>query len=600
MNPTVPLVPDPLRPSLGALVDREVIGSAEIAVTRSLTDADTPDEVSLALALTVLALRMGHSCLDLDDADDLIDAALRTDRSGEVVAPGAAGGIDTADGPHAPSVPALPEPAGWAAVLAGSGLVEVDEGGELEFRRPLVLRDRRVWLARYAFYEQQLADLLRTRASADAGSFTPEAVEAAVDRAFDTSVPEEQQRAAIVSALRHRLAFITGGPGTGKTWTVGRLVAAARNLGIGVDDIAIAAPTGKAADRLREALTGDEAIPTATIQRLLRLHRGYTGRPGERRIPHRLVIVDEASMIDLPLMARLVGAVGDDAHLVLVGDPDQLVSVEVGSVLRDVVEAAEDPASPLAAVRTRLGVVRRQEHDSPILPLAEAIRAGDAESALALLRGGSDAVQLVSADDRASIEAIEAEVIGAAASMIASAEDGDLDGAFSAANGTRVLTATRRGPGGRADWSRRIRTGVGFRDGEWRVGRPVMVTRNDLATGLSNGDTGIAIADRTRSGGMVVGFRIGGEIRPFAPVTLADFEDWWAMTIHKSQGSEYGHAVISLPGHRSPLMSRELLYTAVTRARDRVTIIGSPAAVAEAIETPIARGSGLLDRLAPR
>ena len=591
-----PRIAPRLRATLGPLVAAGVCEAAEVAVTEALTDDDTPPQVTLAIALATTGLRFGHSCLDLDRADELC-AGAALDHVSSIPSTSADPGAREPVDPFG-----LPTAADWIDALASSPMVELVGDGTSRSDRPLVLdRERgRLWLARYAFFERDLAERLIGRAARAAPARSLAEVERAASDVFGAATAtSSEQVGAVVHALSQSLCFVVGGPGTGKTTTVARLVRAATELGISETEIALAAPTGKAADRLNEVVGG--TVRATTVHALLGIRPGITPTPGARTIPHRLVIVDETSMVDLAMMARLVGAVGDDAHLVLVGDPDQLVSVEVGSVLRDVVEAAAQEGSPLHDSVARLAVAHRQDAGGPVHQLAAAIRDGNAEEVLALLgdpSGGApgdddEALRLVAPDDPGGAD----PAVAAVRQVVQAAAQGDVAGAISAARGCRVLTAARHGDGGLDEWTGRLRAAVGFRPGEWRVGRPVIVTRNDPANGLSNGDTGIAVADPDMAGRIRVAFAHAGGHRLLSPTALADFEDWWAMTIHKSQGSEYERVIVSLPEVGSPLLVRELLYTAVTRARTQVRIVGRPETVIAAVENRATRASGLTPRL---
>lgn len=664
MKPPAPRIPDHLKRALGPLARLGVLDAAVVAITAALvpqaSDATTAaesagDGVIHAIAMVCIAKDLGHSCLRLDDADNRLNAAIaHANRDWPTQSARTAAAFS------------FPSRAEWVDALRASALVTVMDDPVQGFDRPLVLdADRGVlWLARYAFYEHELATRVLDRAAFTTTTHARDDVTAALDGVLAANEsPSSQspsmsaeQRDAVLRALTQPLTFLVGGPGTGKTWTVGRLVATAQRLGVATNDIALAAPTGKAAERMTQSIataTDEVGLVATTIHRLLGLQPGTTSPPGDVTIPHRLVIVDEASMIDLPTMARVVAAVSRDAHLVIVGDPNQLASVDVGSVLADVVDAATPATSALHRCLAPLVEVHRQAESSPIIVLARAIRGiqtpgesgaldddvsrrTDPHDVMEILQSTTTAapssaanrVDVVASgslgssrsssheemaplrfvDRHASSDATArdetfAGVVAAAKEMIESAEashGSDVDAllrAFAAAQSTKVLAATRRGPGSVAEWSDRLQHELGFRDDEWKVGRPIMVTRNDKANGLSNGDTGITVADPHAEGALRVAFARGdGTFRFFSPNALADYEDWWAMTIHKSQGSEFGHVIVSLPSDSSPLLTRELLYTAVTRAKQRLTILGTPDVLQAAVATPTQRASGLAAR----
>ncbi len=384
------------------------------------------------------------------------------------------------------------------------------------------------------------------------------------------------------------------------------------------------------------------------------LHRLLGSRPGSRTrfrhdhddpLPHDLVVVDETSMVSLALVAHLLDAVRPEARLVLLGDPGQLASVEAGSVLGDLVGPSDGlPASSAARERltavtgerlpapdpqrerreragggvadaiVELRRVHRFEEGSGIAALAAAVRAGDLDATLAVLEAGRADVAWLAADEPSELEhlaALRAPVVDAATTVIEAARAGEASTALAHVEDLRVLCAHRRGPFGVAAWGARIerwlagaigaggpRQHVGRSD-RWYPGRPVLLTRNDHRLGLFNGDVGVCVAGRDADGeGTTVAFAAAdGGIRRLSPGRLGDVETVHAMTIHRSQGSQYDHAVVVLPGPDSPILTRQLLYTAVTRARRRVTVVGSRESVAAAVSRRVARASGLGEAL---
>ena len=609
--------PGLLRPvnAAGLLVGSDVHVARRIAELSGESD----QEVVLAAALAVRAPRLGHVFVDLErihetataDADDPLDA-------GELP---------------------WPEPAGWVARVAASSLV--GEG------RPLRLAGSALYLDRYWREEQQIAaDLtaLAAPAAVDAGVLAD-----GIARLFPRADADADQKAAAAAAVLQRLAVVAGGPGTGKTTTVARIVALLEEQATAAGSppplVALAAPTGKAAARLQEAVHDEAAqldVSDAIRDRVLALqastlHRLLGWKPGSHsrfrhdrgnRLPYDVVIVDETSMVSLSLMARLVEAVRIDARLILVGDPGQLTSVEAGAVLGDIVGpaasklrmSAESRAAVSAAVGVRVDaaehaggvgdgiVVLRRSHrfGRAIEHLAEAIRVGDADGAVAALAAGSDDILWIAADagDPAALDAFAPIRIGAVITGRAvadAAREGDAAGALKRLNAFRVLCAHRRGPYGVGTWMPRIESWLassmpGFAaDGPWYVGRPLLVTENDHALRLYNGDTGVMVA--SPAGRPVAAFDRQREVATFSPSRLASVETVHAMTIHKSQGSQFGTAAVVLPEPDSPILTRELLYTAVTRAEDRLILAGTDAAVRAAVQRPVARASGLRERL---
>ena len=493
----------------------------------------------------------------------------------------------------------------------------------------------RVYLERYWRYERRVGDLLLEQSTGhsnglDARSIRTEVSAAAIDAVLDQYFgPEDPgrpdlQRLGARVALTRRITVLAGGPGTGKTHTVARLLAALHQLA--ADDkrplqVALAAPTGKAAARMTEAVHQAVAgghLPKAASQPLLAneagtIHRLLGHRDGisfrhdrTNPLPHDVVVVDETSMVALPLMARLLDALRPDARVVLVGDPFQLASVEAGAVLGDVVGPATDIDAALDGPLTDNIVVLQRVHrfaaDSAIAALAHAVRSGDADLAIEVLRDtGSDDVQWIDPADRKALGQLQDTVVSGAAEVARAASEGNAGYALERAVDLKVLCGTRFGPLGSYAWrdhlERRLPKLVqGLSTGRgYYVGRPVIITRNDYITGVFNGDTGIVIRNDART---VVAMPGGPDgIRLVLPSQLAAVETWWAMTIHKSQGSEFAHAVVSLPDARSRVLTRELLYTGITRGKEKVTVVASEAALRRAIDSPVARASGLRARL---
>lgn len=419
-------------------------------------------------------------------------------------------------------------------------------------------------------------------------------------------------------AASGRLTILLGGPGTGKTTRV-----ATRLVDVVSDDpehrieIALAAPTGKAADRMRRALAAaierikpDQEVATrlsalraTTVHRLL----GYSPSRGDGRyryhagnhLPYDMVVVDEASMLSMSLMFRLLDALRPDATLMLVGDPDQLVSVDAGSVLGDLARVTE---GPVPAVRTVLTETHRFDANSSLGRVIAATRLGDVDTVMSLLdshrhgaKGSSDDgltyVELGS--DPAGMEWLASLVREWATRMTAAATAGDARSALAVQAELQVLCATRRGAMGTANWNRTVRGWLGVAATRtWYPGRPVMVTRNDVGNDLYNGDVGVVVAVDEP----LVAFNGANGPRLVPPARLGDVETVHALTIHKSQGSEYDHAVVVLP-EESRILSRELLYTGASRARTRLTVVGTRQAVRDAVMNDVRRATGLASRL---
>ena len=578
----------------GVLEPADVHAAARIA----RLGGDAADDVVLALALTVRGVRLGSVCVDL--------TAVR----GTVLGAG--------DEPVDVSGLPWPDPAPWAAACAASPLVA--DGPDAPDGRPLRLVDGQLYLERYWRQEELVRTELTARADAvgtgPGPAVDPVRLRAGLARLFgDEGDPREQRQrlAAAVAALRP-VTVLAGGPGTGKTTTVAKILALLRDRPGAPPRIALAAPTGKAAARLQEAVrqAGVDDLPTAST-----LHRLLGWQPGRSRfrhdlfdrLPYDVIVVDETSMVSLTMMARLLDAVRPDARLVLVGDPDQLASVEAGAVLGDLARAPGRPEPHLDAALAELGLptgvvngVVTLDHvwrfGGAVAAFARAVQAGDADAALALLRGGSADLEFVETDSAAAPAAVRADVVDAGVALAAAARRADVPEALAALERHRVLCGHRRGPYGVARWSREIERWLAeavpelAEHDEWYPGRPVLVTANDYDTGLYNGDTGVVVAT---ADGPRVAFP---DRAPLAPSRLAEVATVHAMTVHRGQGSQFARVTVVLPPAESPLLTRELLYTAVTRARTFVRVVGSEAAVRAAVARPVSRASGLRHRLA--
>jgi exodeoxyribonuclease V alpha subunit len=329
------------------------------------------------------------------------------------------------------------------------------------------------------------------------------------------------------------------------------------------------------------------------------------------------VIVDEVSMVSLSLMAHLLAAIRPDAKVVLVGDPYQLASIEAGAVLGDIVgigsgggavAGTAPPAAIAESVRV-LTTVHRQGEDSGILKLAECIRQGDADGAIEILKGShGDVIWVDPTNPDHKGEKIQAEqdLKGAATKVVSAAqgENAEIEKALEAILSVKVLSALRRGPTGVDHWNQLVENYLrseelkGYSD--WYAGRPVMVTKNDYLNKVFNGDVGVAIAkeDLSRDDRFQVWFERAEGNQMVEATRLDQIATQWAMSIHKSQGSEFDHVVVSMPPPPSRILTRELLYTAVTRAKERLTVVATEESIREAIKREVARSSGLAARLA--
>jgi len=523
-------------------------------------------EVSAAADLLSRAVRQGHLCLDLSQSP--------------------------------PEAASWPSPARWREILARSRAV--GSPGDAA-ATPLVLDHAgRLYLRRFYEYETALAAAIRRRASGNPGA-------------------GEGQDAAVTAALREKLTLISGGPGTGKTTTVRRILAGwVSEPGGETLRIALCAPTGKAAARLEEALReGFATLEDAAVrERLATLPRAGTldsllgTRPGcatprhhaANPLPLDALVVDEASMVALPQMARLLAALPENARLLLLGDRDQLASVAPGSVLADLVDAAGVPASPLAGSLVMLRRNYRFGNESGIHRLAQAIRAGDAPQTASLLAKGGDQISASPLPAPGGLAAALREPL--LSGYGPALRERDPARALALLGEFRLLAAVRQGPCGVEELNLHAaallhQAGLIRREGRFYAGLPLMITRNDPTVRLFNGDIGLILPEPGDPSGRLWAWFPDAEagVRRIAPVRLPPHEPAYAMTIHKSQGSEFGEVHLILPERDLPLLTRELLYTGVTRARHRVHLWYDPALLAPAVERRAERLSGLRDAI---
>ena len=569
----------------------------------------------------------------------------------------------------------------WLQALAACRLVR-RPGHDADQGQPLVLAGVEgpsplLYLRRYWDHERMVAGHIRQRSQAtgDGGGVDVPAARQWLDRFFPAAGGADcnWQKVACALALRGRLAVITGGPGTGKTYTAARLLALlfATAPDAGQLRVALAAPTGKAAARLKQAIDGalgdlqaqlgDALDLDGLVQRVggaRTLHALLGAHPGTRHFSHHagrpldvdVLIVDEASMVHLEMMAALLDALPPTARLVLLGDKDQLASVEAGSVLGDLCRGAEAggygadtvewvarlageaiPArfqSPEGAALSQQTVMLRtsRRFGGPIGQLAMAVNQGDARAALATLheaRASQGVAAEVALAQGVPVQQAVALALQGRAGMASYAayaqalarwpEVQHLAGlpAFPAAHAAwvadvlaafdrfRLLCAVREGDWGVAGLNRAVERALDAaghirRSGEWYAGRPVMVSRNDAALGVFNGDIGMALPGAAPGHALRVFFPQGGQVRSVGVTRLAQVETAFAMTVHKSQGSEFEHTALVLSAAAGGVLGRELVYTGITRARQAFTLLAErPGLLEQAIAWPTRRASGL-------
>jgi exodeoxyribonuclease V alpha subunit len=428
---------------------------------------------------------------------------------------------------------------------------------------------------------------------------------------------------------QNRLEVITGGPGSGKTTAIAeRLIQRLVDASGSNERIVLAAPTGLAAKRMKKALadavgrknpgtevsTRIEALKKQTIHKLLAynpsLRQQYLRHAG-RQLDYDLIIVDEVSMMPLSMMARLLSAMGDETSLILVGDKDQLASVESGSVLADIVEASQSGPSFVEAMTGKY----RFAEGSPVAELSDCVNAGDADAAKDVLRKkfpvglddqGRDLPWFRWVDpgvEADGLEEVAQKVLKHALEICSLAKNAKSKAQFEELlrfrESQQVVCAHKRGVLGVSGWNASIQKAMGTKaKGRWYIGRPIMVTSNDPVNKLSNGDIGVIWADESNAR---FGIFEGDDGIVSIPVSkLGDVETVHALTIHKSQGSEYGHTIVVLPSKPSRILTRELVYTAITRAKPDLTLISSEEVFEEAIKTKVQRATGLAPRLLAR
>ena len=653
--------------TLGEWAEAGWLRRLDVALARFLAELDGEAKPTVWMATAVLAQMegRGHTCLALADLVSAPADLLAWPQAGQDAV--------SACWPQLPRTLST-----WLDQLKASRVVRVIERGDPEDGQPLVLAGTdaspRLYLRRYWLQECAVARHIAARSEA-AQAVDESAARTWLDKLFpgpsDSTVQADGrvdwQKLACAVALRGRLSVITGGPGTGKTYTAARLLA----LLYAVDPareqlrVALAAPTGKAAARLKQSIDASLEELGQRLGGQLDLS-GFTQRMGAARTLHALLgarpdtralrfhagnpldvdvlIVDEASMIHLEMMAALLDALPSAARLILLGDKDQLASVEAGAVLGDLCRDADagrystetaryarsvagqtltapwlapEGAAPTLAQQTVM-LRESRRFGGPIGQLALAVNRGEPAQALRCLRddtsGALSALTTATPTDvlrlavhgRDGAAGYQAYARGLAQRPPAGdvvAHEGWVVGVLQAFDRCRLLCAVRDGEWGTTGLNQRVEkalaeVGLLHPRGEWYIGRPIMITRNDASLGVFNGDIGIVLPSSVEGAGLRAYFMDGPVVRSVGVSRLAHVETAFAMTVHKSQGSEFEHTVLVLPPHGASMLNRELVYTGITRARQAFTLVApQPGLLEAAVQQPTRRASGLLSLL---
>lgn len=630
-------LPVSLADTLAPAVDAGVLRPLDIALVQLLArHSDQPCDTTLTLAAWCSQQHgSGHICLNIADSCATPEQLLPEQTQQK------AGAMAWWQQQNA---------ADLLTRLGASRLVDAE--GDREGNTPLVLDNGRLYLRRNWRDEVDVSDGVQQRLHQPVN--LPSELAHQLDALFPPQPDIDWQKVACAMAARSNLTLITGGPGTGKTTTVVKLLALLQETALNTGRplrIRLAAPTGKAAARLTDAigraadaLPVDDSVKAAIPRDVTTLHKLLGRRPDSRRFHHNadnplhadLVVVDEASMIDLDMMASLLRALAPTTRLVLIGDKDQLASVEAGAVMGDLcmgaasgqyqpdttqwiqqlcgadVSAFAGQGSPLAQHTTMLRTSHRFDEASGIGALASAANDGDASRCARIWSAGHDDLHRLAADAN-QLARLAVEGYGSYLKALQQQRPDrpdDVDqwcrNVLHQLSQFQLLCALRQGPLGLQSLNEKIahalcQAGLLERSDGWYEGRPVMVTRNDYQTGLMNGDVGVTLAMPQEDGSrrLRVVFQLAdGGLKRILPSRLDQVETTFAMTVHKSQGSEFDHAALVLPDDGAAVISRELLYTAITRARSRFTLVSNgDSGWQSALQRPTRRSSGLADRL---
>lgn len=534
------------------------------------------------------------------------------------------------------------DPVVWRDKLYSTGIV-----GRPGDYKPLILDDRsRLYLYRYWQYEKRLADDIKGRVDAGIGEIDIPLLGEGLSRLFPQTKEGEidWQKVACFASVLKRFCVISGGPGTGKSSIIAKILA----LILGQSKAnkvrpALVAPTGKAAARLQESVkTWKEMLPVsdqikdAIVPEASTIHRLLGSIPGspyfrynaENRLPVDIVVIDEASMVDLALMSKLVQAVPSDARLILIGDKDQLASVEAGSVLGDICDTGRTHGFSQAfsdifhktsgcRIHTEASSVRDANFQDSVVQLKKSYRFGANSGPGVVSRAvnngdGNLALTIIKSSEFNDIRwnrlptpdglrtSIRETVIRVCKPYLKADDPAEI---FRLFGQFRLLCALRKGPYGVSALNHAVEQILSEEnlvnaEKRWYRGRPVLVTKNDYNLQLFNGDVGIILPDPGADHDLRAFFMSpDGTLRKFLPIRLPEHETVYAMTVHKSQGSEFDEVLLILPGRDSPVLTRELIYTGITRARESAEIWGAENVFLTAVTRRIERTSGLRDAL---
>ena len=488
---------------------------------------------------------------------------------------------------------------GKALILASGLALSVTNSSDVNTTLPLIIEQNRLYLHRYWYYENRLAQQLTKMTELKHCDQLKTTTETLLDKYFGITATIDWQRSAAIMAINQNFCIITGGPGTGKTTTVVKILALLQELSDQPLLIALAAPTGKAAMRLQESIGSNKAtLPcTATIKSAIpesvtTLHRLLGAKPASPYFRHNakqplvydLVVVDEASMVDLALMSKLLDALKPGARLILLGDKDQLASVESGTVLADLT---------LALPQQTLELRKSHRFDGDIKKLATAINNQQDIEAWELFQSDNENIALLETD---LIDYITQQQI---AYLQLITKEADFSEIYKAFNRFQALCATRLGKNSVSDITLAVEKSLSEKklihlSGLWYSGRPIMITQNNAALQLYNGDIGICLRDKEQDNQLRVFFQqADGSIKKYLPARIPHCETVFVMTIHKSQGSEFDEVLIILPETHNPILTKELLYTAITRAKKTIKLVANASVFYSTVRKRVQRVTGL-------